>query len=97
MTADDSPDVEREPYLTVTDVAAWLDLSESAIRDGAAHDRLPATRVSGVWRFLESEVRDYLRLHHDRAIARLVVVPRHGSRHEPTTGRRMPSGRKGAR
>jgi len=80
---------QREPFLSVAAVAEWLDLSESAVRAAAAARRLPATRVNGVWRFLESELRAFLGLHHNRASARLAVVPRRRSANDRReTGRR---------
>lgn len=66
----------REPYLDVADVAAWLKLKPSTVRAAAAARRLPATRVNGVWRFLESELRAFLDRHHTRAGQQLAVVPR---------------------
>lgn len=85
---------EREPYLDVSDVAAWLKLSPSAVRAAAAEQRLPATRVNGVWRFLESELRAFLDLHHTQAVRRLAVVPRRRQRGDDrVTGRRTEKGR----
>lgn len=89
------PAQEREPYLSVAEVAVWLNLSESTVREAAAKRRLPATRVNGVWRFLESELRAFLDLNHTRAVRRLTVVPRHGQQERidrgRTTGRRAAS------
>ena len=50
--------------LDVAQVARWLNLGESTVRDLAARQRLPAYRISGQWRFEASEVRDWLAARH---------------------------------
>lgn len=82
---------EREPYLSCSEIGAWLGLDESTVRDHAAGGILPATRIGGVWRFLESEIRAHLARHHNQR-PRLVVPERR--RPEPTTGRRLETGRR---
>lgn len=85
----------REPYLDVAEVADWLSLRPSTVRAAAAARRLPATRVNGVWRFLESELRAFLDLHHTQAARRLAIVPSHGQQGRADRGRT--TGRKAVR
>lgn len=87
----------REPYLDVAAVAAWLGFGESTIRTAAAKRRLPATRIGGEWRFLESELRAFLDLNHTRAVQRLSVVPHSGNRQQDRIDRGRTTGRKAAR
>lgn len=82
---------EREPYLSASEVAAWLGLDESTVRDHAAHGVIPATRVGGVWRFLGSRVELWLDQQSNQRPRLVAVRPR---KPEPTTGRRQISGRR---
>lgn len=86
---------EREPYLDVADIAAWLKLAESTVRDHAAKGVIPATKVHGEWRFLASRVQAWLDTNDNQRI-RLVVTPPNCRKPEPTTGRRL-TGRRVAR
>ena len=87
-----SPD--REPFMTVSEVAAWLRLDESTVRDHAARGVLPATRSGGVWRFRASRIQLWLDEQDNRAVPRVRVVRATAQRPEPTTGRREIGGRR---
>ena len=87
MTAD------REPFLTVPELAAWLRLDASTVRDHAARGVLPATRIGGVWRFRASRIQLWLDEQDTQARPRVRVIST-TSRPEPTTGRREIGGRR---
>lgn len=87
-----SPD--REPFLTVPELAAWLRLDESTVRDHAAKGRLPATRIGGVWRFRASRIQTWIDEQDNQARPRVRVVRATVQRPEPTTGRREAGGRR---
>ena len=84
---------DREPFLTVSELAAWLRLDESTVRDHAARNLLPATRIGGVWRFQASRIQTWIDDQDNQARPRVRVV-RAAGRPEPTTGRREVGGRR---
>ena len=84
----------REPFLTCAEVAAWLRLDESTVRDHAARNVLPATRIGGVWRFQASRIQTWIADHDNQARPRVRVVRATAERPEPATGRREAGGRR---
>jgi excisionase family DNA binding protein len=50
----------RDDVLTAVEVAAWLRIPTSTVYDLARRGHLPGHRVGRAWRFLRSEVEQWL-------------------------------------
>lgn len=63
--------------LTRSEAAKFLRISDDKLRDMAAAGELPAMKVGGKWRFIESALEDYIQAETDKhtAAARLRENP----------------------
>jgi excisionase family DNA binding protein len=56
-------DGKVEPWMTVCDVAAYLQISPENVRKKARDGELPAKKLGRVWRFRRREIDRYLSNH----------------------------------
>lgn len=89
---------DREAFMDVGQVAAWLNLSPAAVRAAAADNRLPAYRILSEWRFLESELQAYLNANRTQVVHRISPNERKPrGREARATGRKRPAASRGSR
>lgn len=53
-------DIKIEPWMTVTDVASYLQISPENVRDKARNGVLPASKFGKFWRFRRVDIDQYL-------------------------------------
>jgi excisionase family DNA binding protein len=60
---------ESNPFLTVQEVAQYLQFSEATIRSWAKTKKIPAVKVGRCWRFQKRVIDDWLKWKSIRAAA----------------------------
>ena len=55
---------QQGEILTLPEAAAYLRVSEDALRAMASDDAIPAQKIGGEWRFLKQALQDWLRYGH---------------------------------